>query len=115
MGELNNKQQTLEKIIEIVVSCCRTEVSDGAYSVSYEDVLGKSKKENACMTRTILVNQLLWAGFTVSTVADILKRTPHAVRHIQRQHEGYVASSRAYRIALSEATIRCRDIEVRGL
>lgn len=34
MGELNNKQQTLEKIIEIVVSCCRTEVSDGAYSVS---------------------------------------------------------------------------------
>lgn len=46
MGELNNKQQTLEKIIEIVVSCCRTEVSDGVYSLTYEDVLGKSKKEN---------------------------------------------------------------------
>lgn len=111
----NNKQQTLDKIIDIVVSCCRTEIAPGVFSLSRDDLLGKSKKENVCMSRTILVNQLLWAGFTVSTVADVLNRTPHAIRHIQRQHDSYTASSRAYRIALSEATIKCRDIEVNGL
>ena len=67
------------------------------------------------MTRTILVNKLLWAVFTVSTVSSLLHRTPQAIRRINAQNTSYIASSRAYRIALSEATIRCKDIEPRGV
>lgn len=113
--EMNDKDIVLHKIVDIVVGCCATEITEGVMSVTREDVLGKSRNENVCMTRTILVNQLLWAGFSVTTVASLLGKTAHAVRRIQRKHDDFVSASRAYRIALSEATIRCRDIEAHGL
>lgn len=112
---MNDKETALYNIVDIVVMCCATEIADGVISVTRDDVLGGSRNENVCMTRTILVNQLLWAGFSVSTVAALLNKTPNAIRHIQRKHDEFVKSSRAYRIALSEATIRCRDIEAHGL
>ena len=113
--DMNNKETALYNIVDIVVACCATEVTDGVMSITSSDVLGNSRNENVCMTRTILVNQLLWAGFSVTTVASLLRKTPNSIRHIQRKHDEYVQSSRAYRIALSEATIRCRDIEAHGL
>ena len=112
---MNDKETALYNIMDIVVACCATEVTDGVMSITRSDVLGNSRNENVCMTRTILVNQLLWAGFSVTTVAALLRKTPNSIRHIQRKHDEYVQSSRAYRIALSEATIRCRDIEAHGL
>ena len=111
----NNKENAMNKVIDIVVDCCATDLGNGRKSLTREDVLGKRKDENICMTRTILVNQLLWAGFTVSTVSALLHRTPQAIRRINSQNTSYIASSRAYRIALSEATIRCKDIEPRGV
>ena len=113
--DMNDKETALYNIVDIVVACCATEITEGVMSVTRSDVLGSSRNENVCMTRTILVNQLLWAGFSVTTVATLLGKTPNSIRHIQRKHDEYVNSSRAYRIALSEATIRCRDIEAHGL
>ena len=113
--DMNDKETALYNIVDIVVACCATEIAEGVMSLTRDDVLGSSRNENVCMTRTILVNQLLWAGFSVTTVATLLNKTTHAVRHIQRKHDDYVKSSRAYRIADSEATIRCRDIEAHGL
>lgn len=112
---MNDKDSALYQIVDIVVSCCATEIKDGVMSLTRADVLGKSRNENVCMTRTILVNQLLWAGFSVTTVATLLGRTTHAVRHIQLKHNDYEHSSRAYRIALAEAVRKCRDIEPHGL
>ena len=111
----NNKDNAMNKVIDIVVDCWATDLGNGQKSLTRDDVLGKRKDENICMTRTILVNQLLWAGFTVSTVSALLHRTPQAIRRINAQNTSYIASSRAYRIALSEATIRCKDIEPGGV
>lgn len=112
---MNDKESALYSIVDIVVACCATEIKNGVMSLTRNDILGKSRNENVCMARTILVNQLLWAGFSVTTVATLLSRTPHAIRHIQQKHNDFVSSSRAYRIALSEATIKCKEIEPHGL
>ena len=115
LTDMNDKETALYNIVDIVVGCCATEIAEGVMSVTREDVIGKNRNENVCMTRTILVNQLLWAGFSVTTVATLLGRTAHAIRHIQQKHNDYVETSRAYRIALSEAVIKCRSIEAHGL
>lgn len=111
----NDKEKSMYRIVETVARCCATETCGGEASMTAGDLLGKGKGENVCMARTILVSQLLWAGYTVSTVAALLGRTPHAVRQMQRRHQDYAATSRAYRIALSEAVLLCRDIEPHGV
>ena len=112
---MNDKDSALYNIVDIVVACCATEIRDGVMSLTRADVLGKSRNENVCMARTILVNQLLWAGFSVTTVSALLHRSPNAIRHICEQNGTYVKNSRAYRLALSEATTKCKNIEPKGI
>ena len=112
---MNDKDNEMYRILDIVVSCCATEIREGEFSISAEDVLGKSRNENVCMARCILVNQLIWAGYTVSTISSLLGRTQHAVRHIKDMNTVFVKSSRAYRLALSEATLKCKNIDPHGI
>lgn len=113
---MNNKQRLLMQIVEIVVKCCQTEIDDnGTMSLNKDDVLGKSRAENVVMTRCILVMMVVGAGFSVTTAAQLLGRTPHAVRHLLEIGHSYHISSRAFRIASAEATLACRDIEAHGL
>lgn len=72
----NDKEKSMYRIVETVARCCATETCGGEASMTAADLLGKGKGENVCMARTILVSQLLWAGYTVSTVAALLGRTP---------------------------------------
>ena len=111
---MNDKDSELMRIARIVTDCCVSEVR-GEKTFSLEDVIGESRMENVKMARTILVCQLLWAGFTYSTIAMFLNRNVSAIRKIVSNHSDYLQTSRAYRIALSEATIKCKDIEVHGL
>ena len=55
----NNKENAMNKVIDIVVDCCATDLKKEKKSLTREDVLGKRKDENICMTRTILVKQHL--------------------------------------------------------
>ena len=48
----NNKENAMNKVIDIVVDCCATDLGNGRKSLTREDVLGKRKDENICMTRT---------------------------------------------------------------
>ena len=111
---MNDKDSEIMRIAKIVTDCCVSEVR-GEKTFSLEDVIGESRMENVKMARTILVCQLLWAGFTYSTIAMFLNRNVSAIRKIVYNHSDYLQTSRAYRIALSEATIKCKDIEVHGL
>lgn len=108
---MNDKDSALYQIVDIVLSCCSSETA----AITREDILGKSRNENAAMARCILVCQLLWAGFTVTTVSALLHRSPNAIRHICEQNGNYVKASRAYRLALSEATMKCKNIEPKGI
>ena len=111
---MNDKDSELMRIARIVTDCCVSDVR-GEKTFSIEDVIGESRMENVKMTRTILVCQLLWAGFTYSTIAMFLNRNVSAIRKIVSNHSDYLQTSRAYRIALSEATIKCKGIEAHGL
>ena len=117
---MNNKETELYRIVDYVVSCCATQVDDkGTMSVTREDVLGKSgmmaRAENIVMTRCILVAQIVGAGYSTTTAAMLLHRTPHAIRHLLEVGSQYEKTSRAYRIANAEATLKCRDINTEGL
>lgn len=114
---MNDKETELYRIAECVVGCCATKVDDasGRMSVTVEDVLGKSRAENVLMTRCILVGEIVGAGYSVTTAAQLLKRTPQAIRHLQELGYQYHRSSRAYRIAEAEAVLLCRQIEPGGV
>lgn len=109
---MNNKETELYRILDYVVECCATQVDEkGTMSLTRNDVLGKSRTENVVMTRCILVNQIVSAGFSTTTAAQLLHRTPHAIRHLLEVGTQYEQTSRAYRIANAEATLKCRDIQ----
>lgn len=109
---MNNKQRELMRIVDAVVSCCCTDVDNsGTKSLTADDVLGKSRAENVVMTRAILVSQVLSSGYSVTTCAQLLCRTAHAVRHLNELGYQYMRTSRAYRIAHAESTLLCKDIE----
>lgn len=112
---MNDKESALRKIVSIVYECCVTYNQQGVPSMTEEELIGASRKENVCMARTILVCQLRWAGFTATTVADLLNRTVQSIRKMEHEHSEYMRSSRAYRIAISEATLRCKSVEPLGL
>lgn len=113
---MNDKETELYRILECVVGCCATRVdASGRMSVTAEDVLGKSRAENVLMTRCILVGEIVGAGYSVTTAAQLLRRTPQAIRHLQELGYQYHRSSRAYRIAEAEAVLLCRKIEPGGV
>ena len=98
-------------IVDIVVDCCK----NGAYedtAMSRECLLGTSKNENVCMARAILVCQLIEAGYTITTIAKLLKRTAQGIRHIIKTNYSLLKSSRAYRIASNEVAEKCKELFV---
>lgn len=110
---MNNKEQELYRIVDYVVGCCATQVDDnGQMSLTREDVLGRSRAENVVMTRCILIQQILGAGYSTTTAAQLLHRTPHAIRHLLEVGSQYEKTSRAYRIANEEARSLVNDMRI---
>lgn len=109
---MNNKEHELYRILDNVIQCCATKVSEDRMSLTADDVIGRSRAENVVMTRCVLVHQIISAGYSTTTAAQLLGRTPHAIRHLLELGSSYEKTSRAYRIADAEATLMCRDISV---
>lgn len=108
---MNKKEELIWKIIDNVISCCAVTRIDGAKSITREDVVGKSREENVVLTRCLVVEQMVHAGFTISTIAFILNRTVQATRHLLKMSNDYYESSRAFRLTTSEATLLNKDVE----
>lgn len=79
---MNKKEELIWKVIDNVISCCAITRIDGAKSITREDVVGKFREENVVLTRCLVVEQMVHAGFTISTIAFILNRTVQATRHL---------------------------------
>lgn len=99
---MNKKEELIWRVIDNVISCCAVTRIDGAKSITREDVVGKSREENVVLTRCLVVEQMVHAGFTISTIAFILNRTVQAIRHLLKISNDYYESSRAFRLATSE-------------
>lgn len=110
---MSDKESELYRIVDIVVGCCATKVDDnGTMSVTRKDVLSNlCRKENVVMTRTILAEMIVYAGYSVTTIAQLLHRTNASVRKMLAKATEYRQSSRAFRIAEAEATRLCNQKE----
>lgn len=106
---MNAKEFELRRIMAIVVDCCSTLDNENKTSITTKDIIGKVRTENAVMSRCIFVSQAIKAGYSVSTVAFILKRTRQAIRYLKRLGDELRQTSRAYRIAEKEITLLCKD------
>lgn len=107
---MNAKETELRRIVDTVIDCCATRDEDGTPSLTASDVLGNSRTENAVMTRCILVEMILSAGYSVGTAAFLLHRSNSSVRRIRQTAADFRATSRAYRIAEEEAYSRCLSL-----
>lgn len=106
---MNRKDFELSGIIDIVVECCGSAVYNDT-ALTREGLLGASKNENVCMARAILVCQLIDAGYTITTISKLLKRTVQGVRHIIKTNYSLLKSSRAYKVASGEVAERCKEL-----
>jgi len=108
---MNDKEKELWRVIDNVIQCCGTTLPDGTFNITRKDVLGKSRAENVVMTRAMIVEQMLHAGFSVTTIASILNRTVHTVRHLRDLAYKWLNTSRVYRLATAEATLKNKNVE----
>ena len=72
---MNDKERELWRVIDNVIKCCAMTNDDGSLSITRKDVLGKSKAENLVMCRCVVVEQMLHAGFSVTTISKILNKS----------------------------------------
>lgn len=101
---MNRKSEELNHIIDTVLHCCQTKVSDdGPVPFSREDVMGASRSAPLVMTRCLLASHLLAAGYSVATIASVMQKTTAGIRNLLRLGQTYHRTSRAYRIAEEEA------------
>lgn len=96
-------------MLDLVVDCCSMEI-DGKKTLTKEDVIGKSKKTNAVMTRCIFITEMLFAGYTTETAATLLKRTEPGIRQLLNTAHGFRLTSNAYRIAEAQCTLLCKNL-----
>lgn len=48
---MNKKEELIWRVIDNVISCCAVTRTDGAKSITREDVVGKSREENVVLNR----------------------------------------------------------------
>lgn len=108
---MNDKEKEMYRVIDNVIKCCAIELSDGSFSINKEDVLGKSRAENIVMARAMVVEQMLHAGFSTTTIAQILNRNVVSIRHLRQLAYDYLSMSRVYRLATAQATLLNKDVE----
>lgn len=100
---MNNLESELYRIVDIVVECCTTTIlATGLPSLTKSEVLSNSRKENACLARTILAFELVKRGFSTTTIAQLLSKTERNIRAMQTTHKHLLKSSCAYRLAVDE-------------
>ncbi len=108
---MNKKEELIWFIIDNVIKCCAITKPDNSLSITREDIVGKSREENIVMSRCIVVEQMVHAGFSISTIAIIINRTVQATRYLLKLSTQYYETSRAFRLATSEATLLNKDVE----
>lgn len=105
------KAEYIDKIVDIVVDCCATQIDDtGRTTFTKDQLLSNCRTENVVLTRSILVVLILAEGYTVSTCADLLRITPHQVRNLRTKAQDTLITSRAFRLAFKDAVNKVEEL-----
>lgn len=102
---MNDKEKLFHDIVERVARCCSYVLKDGRQSITAEDILGKKRTENVTMSRCIAVSLLVSAGFTISSCALMMHRSPPAIRHCMKLDRQLTETSMVYRIAVRQSRV----------
>ena len=106
---MNDKENTLDKIIDIVAKCTSYE-SVGLPVITRKQLLGDCRNENVSMARSILVLQLKHEGYTVTTIAALLGRTEQAIRKLITKGYNNISSSRVCRKAAAQIVLEVEKL-----
>lgn len=106
---MNIKDRLLSSTINIVIDGCKSQMWNDS-DITKENVLGQSKNENVCLARAILVDVLIEAGYTKTSIARILKRTTKGVGYLLKSNYLLLKTSRLYRIVKEDISAKCRSI-----
>lgn len=106
---MNDKQKAIYKVLDIVVKCCVYDNVEGK-ELTAEAVLSNNRSENIVMTRCIFVTQLLFLGYSRSTIARVLNRTERGISVLLENAHQLRIRSFAYRIAEAECTLKIKEL-----
>lgn len=106
---MSDKQDLIDNVLRVVVDCCKVDV-DGFDIITKDEILGDCRNENACMTRCIFVSQMMFIGFSRSTISALLHRSEKSVDRILKKAHEYRITSYVYRLAEAESTIKLKEI-----
>lgn len=103
---VNEKDAIKRKVLDIVIEEC-----DSADApVTAEDVKGRKKTENVCMTRCILVTQLMFMGYSRTSIANFIGRSEQSISNILDAAHQYKIRSWAYRKTEAKTTLRIEGL-----
>lgn len=106
---MNDKEKLFHQIVETVARCCSYTLRNGSQSITAADILGKCRRENVAMARNIAVGMLVAVGYSVSTCATMMQRSPPAIRNMMRADRQMQETSMVYRLATRQARTECRN------
>lgn len=106
---MNDKEKLFHEIVETVARCTSYTLKDGRQSITVADILGRSRRENVAMARNIAVGMLVALGFTISTCATMMQRSPPAVRNMMKADRQMQETSHVYSLAQRQARGECRS------
>lgn len=101
---MNNLEEEIYQIVDVVVECCVVECENG--KITKEEVLSKSKKENATIARYMLTYHLRKFGLSNTTIAQFIGCSIQSVKNMLANHDIWLQNSRAYRIANNQVILK---------
>ena len=78
---MNNINKEINRVIDTVIDCSKAVVSHEHMSVTRDEVLGRSRKENAIRVRCLIAYFLYNDGLSITTIGQILGKSSRAVRY----------------------------------
>lgn len=106
---MNDKEKLFHEIVETVARCTSYTLKDGTQSITAADILGRCRRENVAMARNIAVGMLVAVGFSISTCATMMQRSPPAIRNMMRADTQMQETSMVYRLATRQARTESRN------
>lgn len=103
---MKNKEDFINSIFDKVLQIYSTSND----KLTHNDIRGKSRNENVIIARCLLTNQLATKGFTVTTIAKAMNRSPQSIRQTLRKAKTYRRYSNLYRRLEESITTACDSI-----